>query len=170
MTNVDIAPDVDEVDSTYTTMIGDDIQFIETSNEWSAYRDKLVEEMLRPTKQILSPLRRLFLRLWERPCNKRALGDIYRCGVENPFRYERFGVDNGNDMEIPTMFSQGLNTSLDEFVASRLGWLGDSRNASSGLKRKKGGHSVETTNIIQNVMEYANDQLNCIENWPILRN
>ena len=45
MTNVDIAPDVDEGDLTYAKMAGDDIHYIETSNEWSAWKDELAEEM-----------------------------------------------------------------------------------------------------------------------------
>ncbi|KAA0042367.1 retrotransposon protein [Cucumis melo var. makuwa] len=73
-------------------------------------------------------------------------------------------------IKILTMFSQGLNMSPDEFVASRHERLGDGRNASSRSKRKRRSQPVETTNIIQNVMEYANSQLNYIANWPILRN
>ncbi|KAA0052247.1 putative nuclease HARBI1 [Cucumis melo var. makuwa] len=45
MTNYDIADDIDEVSSTHTTTADDDIHYIETSNEWSQWRDKLVEEM-----------------------------------------------------------------------------------------------------------------------------
>ena len=35
MTNIDIPDDVDEGDSTHATTAGDDIHYIETSNEWS---------------------------------------------------------------------------------------------------------------------------------------
>lgn len=33
--NIDVIKDVDEGDSTYTTTVGDDIHYIEISNEWS---------------------------------------------------------------------------------------------------------------------------------------
>nr|ADN33917.1 hypothetical protein [Cucumis melo subsp. melo] len=65
---------------------------------------------------------------------------------------------------------KGLNMSPDEFMDSRLGRSGDGRNASSRSKRKRCGRLIEIANIIQNAMEYANDQLNRIVDWPILRN
>ncbi|TYK09570.1 putative nuclease HARBI1 [Cucumis melo var. makuwa] len=45
MTNFDIEDNIDEVDSTHATTTVDDIHYIETSNEWSQWRDDLVEEM-----------------------------------------------------------------------------------------------------------------------------
>ncbi|TYK24441.1 putative nuclease HARBI1 [Cucumis melo var. makuwa] len=51
--------------------------------------------------------------------------------------YEGFAIGDGNDMEIPIMFSQGLNMLLGEFMGSRPERSGDSRNASSGSKRKR---------------------------------
>ncbi|XP_008442271.1 uncharacterized protein LOC103486178 [Cucumis melo] len=45
MTNFNIEDDIDEVDSTHATTVGDDIHYIETSNEWTPWRDELVEEM-----------------------------------------------------------------------------------------------------------------------------
>ncbi|XP_031741750.1 protein ANTAGONIST OF LIKE HETEROCHROMATIN PROTEIN 1-like [Cucumis sativus] len=45
MTNVDFVDDVDEGDSTYATIGGDDIQFVENSNEWTQLRDDLAAEM-----------------------------------------------------------------------------------------------------------------------------
>ena len=41
MTNVDFVDDVDEEDSTYATIGGDDIQFVKNSNEWTQWRDNL---------------------------------------------------------------------------------------------------------------------------------
>lgn len=35
MTNTEMAEDYDEGDSTYATIVGDDIHHIEISNEWS---------------------------------------------------------------------------------------------------------------------------------------
>ncbi|KAL4010558.1 hypothetical protein IC575_030059 [Cucumis melo] len=45
MTNFDIEDNIDEVDSTHATTVADDIHYIETSNEWSQWRDDLAEEM-----------------------------------------------------------------------------------------------------------------------------
>ncbi|KAA0062275.1 putative nuclease HARBI1 [Cucumis melo var. makuwa] len=45
MTNFDIEDNIDEVDSTHATTVVDDIHYIETSNEWSQWRDDLAEEM-----------------------------------------------------------------------------------------------------------------------------
>ncbi|KAA0062154.1 putative nuclease HARBI1 [Cucumis melo var. makuwa] len=45
MTNFVIEDDIDEVDSTHATIVGDDIHYIETSNEWTQWKDKLAEEM-----------------------------------------------------------------------------------------------------------------------------
>ncbi|TYK27175.1 retrotransposon protein [Cucumis melo var. makuwa] len=45
MTNFDIQDNIDEVDSTHATTTADDIHYIETSNEWSQWRDDLAEEM-----------------------------------------------------------------------------------------------------------------------------
>ncbi|KAA0048373.1 putative nuclease HARBI1 [Cucumis melo var. makuwa] len=45
MITFDIVDDIDEVDSTHTTSAVDDIHYIETSNEWTRWRDDLVEKM-----------------------------------------------------------------------------------------------------------------------------
>ncbi|KAL0556335.1 hypothetical protein IC582_004848 [Cucumis melo] len=45
MTNFGIEDNIDEVDSTHATTAVDDIHYIETSNEWSQWRDGLAEEM-----------------------------------------------------------------------------------------------------------------------------
>ncbi|KAA0054346.1 retrotransposon protein [Cucumis melo var. makuwa] len=45
MTNFGIEDNIDEVDSTHATTAADDIHYIQTSNEWSQWRDDLVEEM-----------------------------------------------------------------------------------------------------------------------------
>lgn len=39
-------------------------------------------------------------------------------GSNIPGGYEGFAADNANDMELPIMFSQGLNMSPDEFMSS----------------------------------------------------
>ncbi|KAL0534719.1 hypothetical protein IC582_029011 [Cucumis melo] len=45
MTTFDIVDDIDEVDSTHATSVAHDIHYIETSNEWTRWRDDLAEEM-----------------------------------------------------------------------------------------------------------------------------
>ncbi|XP_008456228.1 uncharacterized protein LOC103496233 [Cucumis melo] len=45
MTTFDIVDDIDEVDSTHATSAADDIHYIETSNEWTRWRDDLAKEM-----------------------------------------------------------------------------------------------------------------------------
>ncbi|KAL4034940.1 hypothetical protein IC575_003613 [Cucumis melo] len=45
MTNFDIEDNIDEVDSTHATTDVDDIHYIETSSEWTQWRDDLAEEM-----------------------------------------------------------------------------------------------------------------------------
>ncbi|KAA0060824.1 retrotransposon protein [Cucumis melo var. makuwa] len=45
MTNFDIEDDIDEVYSTDATTAADDIRYIETSNEWTRWKDDLAEEM-----------------------------------------------------------------------------------------------------------------------------
>ncbi|KAA0066059.1 retrotransposon protein [Cucumis melo var. makuwa] len=58
--------------------------------------------------------------IFRRACDERALGDICRCGSNVPFGYEGIATGDGNNMKIPTMFSQGLNMSREEFVAINL--------------------------------------------------
>ena len=45
MMNINIPDNIDEGDSTYATTASDDILYIETSKEWSQWRDELAEEM-----------------------------------------------------------------------------------------------------------------------------
>ena len=45
MTTFDIQDDIYEVDSTHVTSAADDIYYIETSNEWTRWKDDLAEEM-----------------------------------------------------------------------------------------------------------------------------
>ncbi|KAA0066918.1 retrotransposon protein [Cucumis melo var. makuwa] len=45
MTNFNIEDDIDEVDSTHATIAADDIHYIETSNEWTRWREDLAEEI-----------------------------------------------------------------------------------------------------------------------------
>ncbi|KAA0061395.1 retrotransposon protein [Cucumis melo var. makuwa] len=69
-------------------------------------------------------------------------------------------TDDGNNIEIPTMYSQGLDMSPNDIMGTRPKRASGDRNASSELKRKRGGQSVEIAKVICSVMEYVNDQLN----------
>lgn len=42
-------------------------------------------------------------------------------GSNVPGGYEEFVADNGNDMKIPSMFSQGLDMSPDDIMDTRSG-------------------------------------------------
>lgn len=73
--------------------------------------------------------------------------------------YEGFIGNDGNDIEIPSMYSQGLDMSSDDIMGTRPRQASDGRNASSRSKRKWVGQTVETVKIIYNSIEYTNDQL-----------
>ncbi|KAA0033946.1 RING-H2 finger protein ATL66 [Cucumis melo var. makuwa] len=70
--------------------------------------------------------------------------DAFNDWMKNvPFGYKGFGAGDGNDMEIPTMFSQRLNMSPNKFVASASSGLADLKEL--GCKRDTaGGHSTIT--------------------------
>uniref|UniRef100_A0A9I9DTW1 Retrotransposon protein n=1 Tax=Cucumis melo TaxID=3656 RepID=A0A9I9DTW1_CUCME len=93
--------------------------------------------------------------------------DRRRCGVECVEGYNGFPTNDGNDMEIPMMYSWGLNMSPDDTMGTH-GRSSEGRNGSIGSRRKQGGQTVETVKIICNAMEYANDQLKDIAEWPNL--
>lgn len=52
--------------------------------------------------------------------------------------YEGFSPEDGNNMEIPTMYSQGLNMSSEDIKGVWLGRSSNCRTGSSRLKRKRG--------------------------------
>uniref|UniRef100_A0A9I9CFF7 Retrotransposon protein n=1 Tax=Cucumis melo TaxID=3656 RepID=A0A9I9CFF7_CUCME len=56
-------------------------------------------------------------------------------GSNDPSRYEGFQPPDGNDMEIPTIYSQGFNMSQEDVWAPRPSSASDSRTRSSGSKR-----------------------------------
>ncbi|KAA0065645.1 retrotransposon protein [Cucumis melo var. makuwa] len=65
-------------------------------------------------------------------------------GSNDASGYKRFPPKDGINMDIPTMIG------------------------SSGSKRKRRGHNVKFVDVIRDVMEYANDQLRAIAEWPKL--
>lgn len=46
MTKIDDLEDIDEGDSSYTTIAGDNVHYIETSYEWTQWQDELAAEMI----------------------------------------------------------------------------------------------------------------------------
>uniref|UniRef100_A0A9I9DDJ0 Retrotransposon protein n=1 Tax=Cucumis melo TaxID=3656 RepID=A0A9I9DDJ0_CUCME len=86
-------------------------------------------------------------------------------GSNLPEGYEGFSADDGNDMEIPMMYSQGIDMLSDDIMGTRPDRSTEGRTGSSGSKRKQGGQAVETMEIIRNVMEHSNDRLKAIVEW-----
>lgn len=82
-----------------------------------------------------------------------------------PKGYKGFPVDDGNDMEIPMMYSQKLDMSPKDIMSTWSGRSSEGRTGSSGLKRKRGGQAVETVEINHNAMDYVNDQSKAIAEW-----
>ncbi|TYK11084.1 retrotransposon protein [Cucumis melo var. makuwa] len=56
--------------------------------------------------------------------------------------YEGFIGNDGNDIEIPSMYSQGLDMSSDDIMGTRPRQASDGRNASSRSKRKWVGQTA----------------------------
>ncbi|KAA0055439.1 retrotransposon protein [Cucumis melo var. makuwa] len=79
------------------------------------------------------------------------------------------GYDAAPDTDFPSMYSQGLNMSLDDLMGTRTARVHEHQNASSGSKRKRAGHSVDSGDIIRTSIEYGNEQLNRIVEWPVLQ-
>ncbi|KAA0066604.1 retrotransposon protein [Cucumis melo var. makuwa] len=64
------------------------------------------------------------------------------------------------------MYSQGVYMSQNEMFGIRVGQASERRNCSSGSKRKRGSEHYETVEVIRSAMEFGNDQLKTIANWP----
>ena len=76
--------------------------------------------------------------------------------------YKGFPTEDGNNMEIPTMYCQGLNMSPEDIMDTRPSRSSECRTGSSRSKRKRRGQDVETMEVTCSAMEYANDQLKAI--------
>ncbi|KAL0536228.1 hypothetical protein IC582_025170 [Cucumis melo] len=75
-------------------------------------------------------------------------------------------LGDSHDEDIPTMYSQGVHMSPDEMFRIRAGQASDRRNCTSGSKRKRGSERYETIEVIMRVMEFGNEQLKAIADWP----
>ncbi|KAL0555944.1 hypothetical protein IC582_004447 [Cucumis melo] len=90
-------------------------------------------------------------------------------GSNDPAGYDAFLADAAPDMDFPPMYNQGLNMSSDDLMGTRTAWVREHRNVSSGSKRKRAGHSADSGDIIRTLIEYENEQLNHIAEWPALQ-
>ncbi|KAA0048589.1 retrotransposon protein [Cucumis melo var. makuwa] len=67
------------------------------------------------------------------------------------------------------MYSPGLNMSPDDLMETRTARVSECRNVSSGSKRKRPGHATDSGDIVRTAIEYGNEQLHRIAEWPILQ-
>lgn len=77
-------------------------------------------------------------------------------------RYARFAAFAANDMKFHTIYSQRLDMSPNEVMSTQTTHASDHSNVSSGSKWKWGGQTLESGDIIRNVIEYDKEQLNRI--------
>ncbi|TYK11927.1 putative nuclease HARBI1 [Cucumis melo var. makuwa] len=89
-------------DSTYATTAYDNIHYIEASNEWSQWTEDLAQEMLSELEL-------------HRATGARA-ETFANVGSNLPRGFEEFPANDANDLEIPMMYSQGLNMSPDKLM------------------------------------------------------
>ncbi|KAL0537717.1 hypothetical protein IC582_026702 [Cucumis melo] len=76
------------------------------------------------------------------------------------------GYDAAPDTDFPPMYSSGLNMSLDHLMETRTARVSERRNVSSGSKRKRLGHATDSGDIVRTAIEYGNEQLHRIAEWP----
>ncbi|TYK19873.1 retrotransposon protein [Cucumis melo var. makuwa] len=77
--------------------------------------------------------------------------------------YEAFSADT-----MP-MYSQGLNMSPDELIGTRTTRVSEGRYISSGSKWKRGGQAADSGDVFRTAIEYENEQLNRMSEWPVLQ-
>ncbi|KAA0050216.1 hypothetical protein IC582_021749 [Cucumis melo] len=103
----------------------------------------------------------------------RATGGRTECfadiGLNNPAEYDAFAADAATDTDFPPMYSQGLNMSPDDLMGTRTARVSERRNVLSGSKRKRPGHATDSGDIVRTAIEYGNEQVNRIAEWPVLQ-
>ncbi|KAA0035629.1 retrotransposon protein [Cucumis melo var. makuwa] len=90
-------------------------------------------------------------------------------GSNHPAGYDAFPADATPDTNFPSMYSSGLNMSPDDLMETRTARVSERRNVSSGSKRKRPGHATDSGDIVRTAIEYGNEQLHRIAEWPILQ-
>ncbi|KAL0536727.1 hypothetical protein IC582_025687 [Cucumis melo] len=83
-------------------------------------------------------------------------------GSKDPAGYDAFAADAAPDTNFPPMYSQRLNMSPDDLMGTRTARVSERRNVSSGSKRKRAGHVIDSGDIVRTGIEYGNEQLNRI--------
>ncbi|KAA0046363.1 retrotransposon protein [Cucumis melo var. makuwa] len=90
-------------------------------------------------------------------------------GSNDPARYDAFAADAAADTNFSPMYSPGLNMSPDDLMETRTARVSERRNVSSRSKRKRIGHATDSGDIVRTAIEYGNEQLHRIAEWPILQ-
>ncbi|KAA0065737.1 retrotransposon protein [Cucumis melo var. makuwa] len=90
-------------------------------------------------------------------------------GSNDPPGYDAFAADAVPDTDFPPMYSPGLNMSPDDLMETRTARVSERRNVSSESKRKRPGHATDSGDIVRTAIEYGNEQLHRIAEWPILQ-
>ncbi|KAA0065871.1 retrotransposon protein [Cucumis melo var. makuwa] len=182
MTNYDISKDIDKVDSTHATTVGDDIHFIETSNEWKwqIHRDYL-STVGRKRKSQASSISKCWWCRSEnetfRPGHPAAKGLLNKSFPQYDELSYVFGKVHATGAQAKTFVdvgsndpaSQGLNMLPDELMGTRTAPISEGRYVSSGFKRQHGEQALESGEVIYTAIEYENEQLSCIAEWPVLQ-
>ncbi|KAA0055933.1 retrotransposon protein [Cucumis melo var. makuwa] len=173
MTYCDDVDDVDEGDFAYaTTTTIEEIHYIEMTNEWSQWRDKLAESMFTDWQLPKGLLNKSFLYYDELTyvfSRDRATGWFAKTFVDvksnKPSGYEGYDMVDQNE-EFPSMYSQGIDMSQDDVRASRPSRTSEGRTGSSGSKRKRGSQREVDVKGIHLALDQTNEQLMMIAKWP----
>jgi len=65
-------------------------------------------------------------------------------GSNDPPGYDAGAADAMPDTDFPPKYSPGLNMSPDDLMETRTARVSERRNVSSGAKRKRPGHAIDS--------------------------
>ncbi|KAA0036622.1 retrotransposon protein [Cucumis melo var. makuwa] len=123
-----------------TTAAAEDIQYTETTNKWSQWRDELAE-LHHVVNRLLNKLFPYYNELaYAYGCDRMTscfVETFVDVGSNEPAGYEGFDMSDGNE-EFLSMYSQRIDISQDDVRASRPARTSDDRVETSGSKRKRG--------------------------------
>ncbi|KAL4010894.1 hypothetical protein IC575_027915 [Cucumis melo] len=102
---------------------------------------------------------------WDRATGRfvETFADI---GSNEPAGYEGFDMSDGNDIEFPFMYRQGIDISQDDVRTSQPACTSDGRTRSSESKQKRGSQREGELDVINMALKCMNDQLRTIIEWP----
>ena len=90
--------------------------------------------------------------MFRKDCVTRARVETFiDVGSNKSDGYEGFPHEDGIDMEIPTLYSQGLNMLPEDVMDARHGRSSDCKLGSSGSKRKWGGQNMDIVDVFRAV-------------------